>query len=72
MHRVPRKIRQLIKDLENAGFEFSPGKGSHRKYRHPLTQDVVVISGGAGDDAQRYQERDVEQALKAVKKLKKP
>jgi hypothetical protein len=27
----------------------------------------VTISGGAGDDAKHYQERDVRQALKTVK-----
>jgi predicted RNA binding protein YcfA (HicA-like mRNA interferase family) len=65
---MPRKIRQLIKDLERAGFEFAPGKGSHRKFYHPLTKQVVIVSGGLGDDVHRYQERDLQRAVDAVKK----
>jgi predicted RNA binding protein YcfA (HicA-like mRNA interferase family) len=68
---VPRKIRQLIKDLEKAGFEFEPGKGSHRKFRHPLTAEVVVISGQLGDDCRPYQEKDVRHALANIAKPKK-
>jgi predicted RNA binding protein YcfA (HicA-like mRNA interferase family) len=31
---MPRKIRQLIKDLENVGFVNRGGKGSHRNFLH--------------------------------------
>ena len=65
---MPRKIRQLIKDLERAGFEFAPGNGSHRKFYHPLTKQVVIVSGGLGDDVHRDQERDLQRAVDAVKK----
>ena len=61
---MPRKIRQLIADLEKAGFAFSPGKGSHRKYRRGET--TVVLAGHAGDDAKHYQEKDVRRAIEAV------
>lgn len=67
---MPRKVRQLIQDLEQAGFEFAPGKGSHRKFYHPGTRQVVLISGGLGDDARHYQERDVKRALATFKKPK--
>ena len=60
---MPRKIRQIIRDLEKAGFQFEPGKGSHRKYRHPLTTDVVIVSGQLGDDCRSYQEKDLRNAL---------
>ncbi len=63
---MPRKVRQLIADLEGAGFVNRGGKGSHRNYTHPKGQRVTV-SGGAGDDAKHYQERDVKRALSAVK-----
>jgi len=62
---MPRKVRQLIADLEKAGFENRGGKGSHRNFTHPKGQRVT-LSGGAGDDAKHYQERDVKRALKAV------
>jgi len=63
---MPRKVRQLIADLEKAGFETRGGKGSHRNFTHPKGLRVTV-SGHAGDDAKHYQERDVRRALAAVK-----
>jgi len=65
---MPRKIRQLVKDLEKAGFEFKPAKGRPRKYTHDLTTDVVVISGQLGDDASPYQEKHVRVALENLRK----
>ncbi|MCK5097856.1 MAG: type II toxin-antitoxin system HicA family toxin, partial [Desulfobacteraceae bacterium] len=32
---MPRKIKQLIKELEKAGFINRGGKGSHRNFVHP-------------------------------------
>ena len=63
---MPRKVRQLIADLEKAGFVDRGGKGRHRNFTHPQGLRVT-ISGGAGDDAKHYQERDVRRALDAVK-----
>ena len=63
---MPRKVRQLIADLEKAGFVNRGGKGSHRNFTHPQGLRVKV-SGGAGDDAKHYQERDVRRALATVK-----
>jgi predicted RNA binding protein YcfA (HicA-like mRNA interferase family) len=63
---MPRKVRQLIADLEKAGFVNRGGKGSHRNFTHPKGLRVT-ISGTAGDDAKHYQERDVRCALHAVK-----
>ncbi|MGH7976373.1 MAG: type II toxin-antitoxin system HicA family toxin, partial [Limisphaerales bacterium] len=45
---MPRKVRQLIADLEKAGFENRGGKGSHRNFTHPKELRVTV-SGHAGD-----------------------
>jgi predicted RNA binding protein YcfA (HicA-like mRNA interferase family) len=64
---VPRKVRELIRDLERAGFVFRGGRGSHRNFKHPRGIKIT-ISGAPGDDAKRYQERDVEKALRAAKK----
>jgi predicted RNA binding protein YcfA (HicA-like mRNA interferase family) len=63
---MPRKVRQLIADLEKVGFVNRGGKGSHRNFAHPKGLRVT-ISGGAGGDAKHYQERDVRRALDAVK-----
>lgn len=60
---MPRKIRDLIQDLQRAGFINRGGKGSHRNYEHPKGVRVTV-SGHAGDDAKPYQEREVKQVIK--------
>ena len=64
---MPRKIRQLVSDLEDAGFGYvSGGKGSHRKFVHSKFHGFVLIAGHDGDDAQHYQEKQVRNALKQV------
>ena len=43
---VPRKIRQLVTELEGAGFTLvHGGKGSHRKFRHPKMPGALILSG---------------------------
>jgi predicted RNA binding protein YcfA (HicA-like mRNA interferase family) len=65
---MPRKIRELIEDLKQAGFyEISGGKGSHRKFAHDNYPGAVTISGKSGDDAKHYQEKHVKQAIEMVK-----
>jgi len=63
---MPRKIRQLIKDIENAGFVNRGGKGSHRNYLHE-TGVALTISGKRGDDAKPYQEQLIKQKIEEVK-----
>ena len=59
---MPRKIRELIKDLEHAGFVDRGGKGSHRNFLH-VSGVRVTISGNQGDDVKPYQEREVARAI---------
>lgn len=59
---MPRKVRELIRDLERAGFVDRGGRGSHRNFKHPAGSRIT-ISGGSGDDAKPYQERAVRKAL---------
>jgi predicted RNA binding protein YcfA (HicA-like mRNA interferase family) len=62
---MPRKIRQLVAELESAGFIFVPGgKGSHRKFRHQKYAGSVILSGQDGDDAHHYQEKQVRNAIR--------
>ena len=65
---MPRKVRELVQDLLQAGFyEISGGaKGSHRKFTHARFHGAVTISGRSGDDAKRYQEKQVKSAIEAV------
>jgi predicted RNA binding protein YcfA (HicA-like mRNA interferase family) len=61
---MPRKIRELISDLEKAGFVGRGGKGNHRNFVHPKVASPVTISGKPGTDAKRYQEKAVQAAIK--------
>ncbi len=64
---MPRKIRELISDLERAGFVNRGGKGSHRNFVHSGVAKPVTVAGQAGDDAQQYQERAVKRAIEESK-----
>jgi predicted RNA binding protein YcfA (HicA-like mRNA interferase family) len=65
---MPRKIRDLIKDLEDAGFVNRGGKGSHRNFAHSKVTRPITISGNLGDDARPYQEKAVKLAIEESKK----
>jgi predicted RNA binding protein YcfA (HicA-like mRNA interferase family) len=62
---MPRKIRELIRDLTQAGFDSisGGGKGSHRKFTHQNYSGAVTLSGKDGDDAKSYQEKQVKKAI---------
>lgn len=64
---MPRKIRELIRDLIKAGYEDRGGKGSHRNFVHPGVRKPVTLSGQEGDDAKRYQERAVQLAVEEAR-----
>lgn len=63
---MPPKIRELIGELERAGFVSRGGKGSHRNYGHPGYKGVVTLSGSPGDDAKPYQIKAVLAAITEV------
>jgi predicted RNA binding protein YcfA (HicA-like mRNA interferase family) len=66
---VPRKIRQLIAELQRAGFVVVPGgKGAHYKFKHPKFPGSLILSGHEGDDAQHYQEKQVSNAIREATK----
>ena len=65
---MPRKIKDLIRDLKRAGFVNRGGKGSHRNFVHPRVTKPITISGNENDDAKHYQEKAVRLAIEEVKK----
>ena len=67
---MPPKIRELIADLQAAGFVDRGGKGSHRNFVHPKVSRLVTIAGSPGDDAKHYQVRAVQPAIEESTKLK--
>lgn len=60
---MPPKIRDLIAELEAAGFVNRGGKGSHRNFVHLVRRKRVTISGKLTDDAKPYQIKAVRQAI---------
>ncbi|MHB1325186.1 MAG: type II toxin-antitoxin system HicA family toxin [Thermoleophilia bacterium] len=44
------KIRDLVKLIENDGWQQTRMKGSHRQYRHPTKSGTVTIAGNPGLD----------------------
>ena len=65
---MPPKIRELVAELERAGFVSRGGKGSHRNYVHPRLSKPITISGKLGDDAKQYQIRAVRTAIAEVER----
>ncbi len=64
---MARKIRELIKELEMAGYIDRGGKGSHRNFMH-ISGVVLTLSGKPGDDAKPYQEKLVKEKIQETKK----
>jgi len=63
---MPIKIKQLIKELEKAGFINRGGKGSHRNLIHPKGV-AITVSGKLGDDAKQYHVKEVQLKIKRSK-----
>jgi len=65
---VPPKVRDLIRELTQAGFLDRGGRGSHRNFVHPRVRKPVTLSGQPGEDALTYQERAVRLAIEESKR----
>lgn len=64
---MPRKLRQLKADLRQAGAYQTTQRGSHMKWKHAhLPAEVLILSGHDGDDADLYQERQVQRFLRLI------
>lgn len=65
---MPPKIKDLITELEKAGFNDRGGKGSQRNFTHPKVTRPITISGKLGIDAKHYQVRAVKRAIEESQK----
>ena len=65
---MPRKVRDLIRELQKAGFVDRGGKGDHRNFVHPNVTKLITISGKEGDDAKHYQEKAVRLAIEEAER----
>ncbi len=69
---MPRKLRQWRADLQRAGFYLDHQTGSHQIWKHPLIAGISVnIVGKDSADAKPYQERDIQEALRKLQKVRK-
>ncbi len=64
---MPPKVRELIAELERAGFVNRGVRGGHRNFVHPQVARPITVSGAPGDDAKHYQERAVRRAIEESK-----
>ncbi|MBG1267111.1 type II toxin-antitoxin system HicA family toxin [Nostoc sp. WHI] len=67
---MPKKIRELKRLLLQAGFTYKPAKGSHSKWMHPQLPKAIIIAGKDGSDAKPYLEKQVNEALEELNKMK--
>ena len=68
---MPRKIRELKSALRRAGFVWRPAKGSHTYWYHPDAPHIyLTLPGNDGDDARRYLEQKVDEAIEEVRRFK--
>lgn len=65
---MPPKVKELIAELERAGFVNRGGKGSHRNFVHPNVQKPITIAGRPSDDGKEYQIRAVRLAIEESRK----
>ena len=61
---MPRKLRQLLKELRQAGFDLISERGDHRKFERGSVS--VVVRGALGDDVLPYQEKQIRAAIAAA------
>jgi predicted RNA binding protein YcfA (HicA-like mRNA interferase family) len=64
---MPKRIRELIRDLEMAGFVNRGGKGSHRNFIH-ASGIVLTVSGQPRNDAKPYQIKLVREKIEETRK----
>jgi predicted RNA binding protein YcfA (HicA-like mRNA interferase family) len=70
---MPRKIRELKAQIEREGFIYLPkrGKGSHERWKHPLIDKTLTISGKNGDDVPIYLEKQLAKLLVELRDIEK-
>jgi predicted RNA binding protein YcfA (HicA-like mRNA interferase family) len=57
---MPRKIREVVKELRNKGWYQVPGgKGDHRKFRHDKKIATIIVPHPEGHDAPYYLEKQI-------------
>ena len=47
------KVRTAIRLIERDGWRLERTRGSHRVYKHPVRQGIVIIAGHLGEDVDK-------------------
>jgi len=47
---MPPKIRDVLQQLREAGWQQVQQTGSHRQFKHPVRPGRVTVAGKPGDD----------------------
>jgi hypothetical protein len=68
---MPRKKRDIRRDYRSAGFAERQGKGDHTVFSHPLVPKNYSVDGRDGADAERYDERNLQEALRILEDARK-
>jgi hypothetical protein len=64
---MPRKKRDIRRDYRQMGFVERKGKGSHSTvFAHPLVRKNFSVAGTDGQDAKRYDEENLREALRLL------
>lgn len=56
---MPKKIREMIREIESDGWKEVSCEGSHRQYKHPVKRGRVTIPGKPGDDVHPKLEKSI-------------
>ncbi len=48
--RMPTKVREAIRMIEEDGWYYVKSSGSHRQFKHPTKPGRVTIAGKLSDD----------------------
>lgn len=56
---MPRKVRELIRLVEDDGWRLVAQSGSHRQYKHPAKLGRVTIAGKPSEDVHPRTERSI-------------
>jgi hypothetical protein len=68
---MPRKKRDIRRAYRAAGFSERQGKGDHTVFSHPLVKKHFAVDGVDGLDAQRYDEKNLREALRELAEAEK-
>jgi predicted RNA binding protein YcfA (HicA-like mRNA interferase family) len=62
-----KKVRDIIKRIEEDGWHKVAQKGSHRQYKHAVKKGRVTIPGQPGDDLPPGLEKSIRQQAQLEK-----